>query len=535
MCGITRRRVLADHRIGRTGIPRPRTLGRHADGAVGEEGGDLLWFLVMRMQVFSAVPVLSSDPSAPRVARNLFAVLSGWMLGFGLLTGLAFPFFSLALGVPRALALSPRFFAATVLAGVLVGGLGDLLARTVVRPRIRRLADQMHQIASSITVAIYDGDWASCRPEQCRITEQSRDEIGESARAFNRLVEALAKAKDVESAVSDFTRSVASELDLGCLAEAALSLMMDRAHAAAGAILVERDGKLGVVAVRGLRDPERIAVNDHVMRAVNGGQRQHIEYPPDIVVDGLLADVRPREVWVFPVVYKSSRIGAVLLAATQLLGVDVLRLLELLHQSFGLALHNALTHDQLQRIAALDPLTSAYNRRFGMARLGEELNRADRTDAPLAVLMFDVDHFKGVNDTYGHLAGDRVLVELVRIGRAVSREGDILIRYGGEEFLVVLPGAAREEAREVGERLRRKLAETPISVGAQALRVTVSVGVASHPEDVVSCAEDLVRWADEALYAAKAAGRDRVVVSRPPEGSVAPIRRGARNRAEPVA
>lgn len=96
-----------------------------------------------------------------------------------------------------------------------------------------------------------------------------------------------------------------------------------------------------------------------------------------------------------------------------------------------------------------------------------------------------------VSDTYGHLAGDRVLVELVRIARAVSREGDILLRCGGEELLVVLPGAARQDAREVAERLRRTIAETHIVHGSRMLRVTVSLGVASHPEDPSASAEDV--------------------------------------------
>ncbi len=479
----------------------------------------------------------TSSPESPARghAPNLFAALSAWMLGFGLLVGLTFPFFALALGVPPSLALSARFFSATVVAGLLVGGLGDLLARAIVRPRIRRLADQMHHIANSIAVSAYHGDGIGCRLDECRIAQDSSDEIGESALAFNRLVEALAKAKDVESAVAQLTRSLASQLDLGSLAEDALALIMNRAHASAGAILVEQDGELKIVAVRGIRDPERIAANDHVVRAVEGGERQRIEYPPDVAVDGLLADVRPREVWVFPVAYKSTRVGAVVLASTDLWGSDTISLLELLHQSFGLALHNALTHDQLQRIAALDPLTNAYNRRFGMARLGEELNRADRTNTPLGLLMVDLDHFKGVNDTYGHLAGDQVLVQIVRMARAVLREGDILVRYGGEEFLAILPGAACADAREAGERLRRRVSETPIPVGAHLLRVTLSVGVAAHPEAAAVTLEDLVRSADEALYAAKAAGRDRVVVARPAEGSTTAACRSATNRTEPAA
>ena len=89
----------------------------------------------------------------------------------------------------------------------------------------------------------------------------------------------------------------------------------------------------------------------------------------------------------------------------------------------------------------MDPLTDAYNRRFGLARLREEFSRAVRAENPLGILMLDLDHFKAINDTYGHLVGDRVLRAVATACRRVVREGDILIRYGGEEFLVLLPGA----------------------------------------------------------------------------------------------
>jgi two-component system cell cycle response regulator len=95
-------------------------------------------------------------------------------------------------------------------------------------------------------------------------------------------------------------------------------------------------------------------------------------------------------------------------------------------------------------------LTGAYNRRLGIARLHEEFGRAVRMAVPLGVLMFDLDHFKPVNDTYGHLAGDRVLVRVGKLARSVMHDGDIMVRYGGEEFLAILPGASRNDLSQVG-------------------------------------------------------------------------------------
>ncbi|MEX1294867.1 MAG: GGDEF domain-containing protein, partial [Candidatus Limnocylindrales bacterium] len=176
----------------------------------------------------------------------------------------------------------------------------------------------------------------------------------------------------------------------------------------------------------------------------------------------------------------------------------------------GLALTNATSHDRLERLAAIDPLTDAYNRRFGLVRLQEEFGRALRVEGPVGVLMVDLDHFKDVNDTFGHLAGDRVLHAVARSIRRVLREGDILIRYGGEEFLAVLPGASAADLGDLAERLRRAVSATEVPDREVRIRVTASVGAASYPEHDVSSASDLVEAADEALYVAKRSGRDRV-------------------------
>ena len=136
----------------------------------------------------------------------------------------------------------------------------------------------------------------------------------------------------------------------------------------------------------------------------------------------------------------------------------------------GLAVNNALAHDRLERLAAVDPLTDAYNRRFGLGRLREEYSRAVRAEAPLGILMLDLDHFKAVNDTYGHLVGDRVLRAVAGACRRVIREGDVLVRYGGEEFLVLLPGAGPDDV--VADRRARSgapCAETSVEDAASRL------------------------------------------------------------------
>jgi len=171
----------------------------------------------------------------------------------------------------------------------------------------------------------------------------------------------------------------------------------------------------------------------------------------------------------------------------------------------------AAPHLDVARLAVLsntDDLTLLYNRRYVNDVLPREMDRARRYGHDLSVLMLDLDHFKKVNDTHGHEIGDQILRGLGDRLRAFGRFADVPSRWGGEEFLVVLPETGASRAREVAERLRRGAGEQPYRTDAGPVRVTLSIGVASLQagDDPTS----LVRRADEALYRAKRAGRNRV-------------------------
>jgi diguanylate cyclase (GGDEF)-like protein len=167
---------------------------------------------------------------------------------------------------------------------------------------------------------------------------------------------------------------------------------------------------------------------------------------------------------------------------------------------------------ELQQQAITDVLTGLYNRRFLYEVLPRELARGRRSNTPVAVVMMDIDHFKRVNDTCGHEAGDRVLKAIARVTEATVRASDVCCRYGGEEFCVVLPESPPEGARERAEAIRAAVEQLEVEgPDGKRLKVTVSLGIAvcpGHGADV----DSLLRAADEALYDAKAAGRNRVVM-----------------------
>ncbi len=165
----------------------------------------------------------------------------------------------------------------------------------------------------------------------------------------------------------------------------------------------------------------------------------------------------------------------------------------------------------LRDLAVVDELTGLYNRRFLDSRLGYELERLQRYGHPLSVMLFDVDHFKRVNDRHGHLVGDAVLQHLARVGLEAVRRVDLLARFGGEEFAVLLPCTEAHGARIAAERLRERIERTPATTDEGAIGVTISVGVATADGAWQPDVQGLIRAADQALYRAKAGGRNRVV------------------------
>jgi diguanylate cyclase (GGDEF)-like protein len=182
------------------------------------------------------------------------------------------------------------------------------------------------------------------------------------------------------------------------------------------------------------------------------------------------------------------------------------------------ALENVVNRARLLRSGFTDVLTGWHNRRYLQMRLIEELARAARDSTCLVALMIDIDHFKRVNDTWGHAAGDRVLAELAQRIESQVRASDIAARYGGEEFVVLMPATTTLAGRRLAERIRAAVAAGPIDVGRnESVTITTSIGIASiapdrAARDLKTLGDSLLARADVALYRAKSAGRDRIVV-----------------------
>jgi diguanylate cyclase (GGDEF)-like protein len=169
-------------------------------------------------------------------------------------------------------------------------------------------------------------------------------------------------------------------------------------------------------------------------------------------------------------------------------------------------------HEEIYRLTIIDALTETHNKRYLLEFLDRELARSARYHRPLALIMFDIDRFKAVNDELGHLGGDFTLRELSAAVKGSVRKEELFARYGGEEFVIVLPETTPESGQLVGERIRTLVERHTFQYEGKTYPVTVSVGVATTSGDEALTPHDLIRQADEKLYQAKNSGRNRVVV-----------------------
>jgi len=333
-------------------------------------------------------------------------------------------------------------------------------------------------------------------------------------RVFQRALRSRIERRD---ALIDIIRAVNTTLEPPKIAE----LIVDRASTWLPApcwavVCADLSGQLSVLADRGLTPDMGPAVYAIATWVMNKGQEF---VAADLAHDSRVTDGAVGAVIAFPLSCRGRRVGALVALDREpserepRLAIAMLRAVRLLLEPASVALDNAQLLKRAEALSVTDDLTRLYNSRYLNLVLRRETKRASRSGRPLSLLFLDLDGFKAVNDTHGHLFGSRALVEAAAVIRQSARETDVVARFGGDEFALVLPDTGGQGAFAVGERIRERICAHKFLAGdGLDIHLTASVGVATLP-DVAASAEELVQAADKAMYQVKETGKNGIVAA----------------------
>ncbi len=395
--------------------------------------------------------------------------------------------------------------------------LGLALTRAIARP-MRELAKGANAIAA--------GDYDQ------HIDVRSADEVGQLARAFNEMTGRLAQhvaelqesREELKRSLARFGETLRSTHDLDKILQVVLDTSVDALRACAGTLMVVHPSpggsELTVAASRGVDTSVlRLKAGEGIAGSVAvTGEPVCVPNTLGIGEPRRLPDPAPVEppfetaIWV--PVFAQGRIFAVLSLFDReddgtFSARDLDTVLSLSDQA-GVAIDNVVLHQEAQRLSITDGMTGIWNHRYFQLRFDQEMDRSSRFRRPFCLLLCDIDDFKYVNDTYGHLQGDSVLIELARRVKSEIRDIDVLARYGGEEFVLILPETDADGGFRAAEKIRRRISESFFGRD-RSIPVTMSIGVACFPRAGTD-QTTLLRAADVALYQAKARGKNRTIV-----------------------
>jgi len=330
-------------------------------------------------------------------------------------------------------------------------------------------------------------------------------------RVFQRALRSRVERRD---ALIDIVRAVNTTLEPVKIAEEIVDRGSTWLPAPCWAVVSsDLSGQLSVLSDKGLTPDMGPAVYAIAKWVMNKGQEFATA---NLRRDPRVSDAAVGAVLAFPLSCRGRRVGALIAldrepsAREPRLSASMLRAVRILLEPASVALDNALLLKRAEALSVTDDLTHLYNSRYLNLVLRKETKRASRSGRPLSLLFIDLDGFKAVNDTHGHLFGSRALVEAAAVIRQSARETDVVSRFGGDEFALVLPDTGGEGAFAVGERIRERIAAHKFLAGEGLdIHLTGSVGVATLP-DVAASSDELVSAADKAMYAVKESGKNGI-------------------------
>ena len=357
-------------------------------------------------------------------------------------------------------------------------------------------------------------------------SERLRNRYQELSQDLDNTKVELTRKREIATKIPMIARSLSGSLPVNAIPPVAVRFLRDFFHATHVGFFAFRKGEQQLALIEGVGFPEewkgeiQIDPGDGIMgmactnRIVATAEDYHVvrgQFP---------AGVNSLERWgvspdlVAPVSMNGKIIGALVVVGSAVPIKEEIAFASMVADMLGSAFQRATTIESVEQSASIDSLTKLYTRGHFSQRFEAEIRRAKNYAHPLSILILDIDHFKNVNDTYGHPAGDIILMKMGEILRQSVRSSDIVARFGGEEFVVIMTSASKDQALSFGENLRKTIESTTFKIPGKdsPLPMTISGGVATYPRDGDTTA-DLLRVADKALYKAKQTGRNRIVLT----------------------
>jgi diguanylate cyclase (GGDEF)-like protein len=480
-------------------------------------------------QKSSIGPQEGSEIYPKRKRQDVFRILFLSMVAFGFIMGVAFPplvkvYFN------DARSISIIFSLMCIAAGITVGVANYILFTLVISKELRFLVKGMNQVNEQISAAMF-----SKQPHvgSYEIEVKTNDMIGQVTQAFNTMSKTVEQRFTHEASLRDIISNLSASIDLDTTSSIILNYFIETTCITTGLLYGKIEDEMILLSSHDVdtdaKLPRKLETwQGLISDTIDSGKIHTINTEASgfdwISITTPLGTLRPKSIRIIPLIADKSTVGLVIASCGTSDVPETIQQETLKTYSSYMApyLQNALLHNKIHEMASYDSLTKVLNRRFGWIRLEEEFSASLRHQSDLSAIMLDIDKFKQVNDTYGHEAGDMVLKNVASTIALNLRNEEVVCRYGGEEFLIILPMANLNKAGLVAERLRFMIEQQTCHYKDKVILVTISLGVSSLSSLVSQNENDLINTADTALYHAKHMGRNQVALFRNNEAVILP-------------
>ncbi|AEA34428.1 GGDEF domain-containing protein [Hippea maritima] len=441
-----------------------------------------------------------------------------YMILMGMVVGLIFiPLSIYILNLPENKILSVSFLVATILSGILVGLVSFFIVKLTILKKLEEFKNNIEIITKNIFNYQVGKVQSISECTNCYIKISSQDIVGDLAIKYNALVRIIRGQFWQHELVEKFS-SLLNKITTTAELNQKTSVFFSEELELLGCEIyrLSNDGSLVLECSRNIHTTITQNKQNSMLDIIDGSKIISIKKDEAEVVEFGTGNIKTAQVTYFPLKY-AKHTWLFVFYSNYYLSKERKILIERILNEYKFAYESAEMYEKTQQMAAYDELTGLYNRRFGMIRLKEEYKRSLRTEQCLCLIMFDVDHFKKINDTYGHQAGDYILSSVSKILKSNFRTEDVVLRYGGEEFLCAMSNSDKENAVKKAEEIRKIIQETQFKWRDVPIKITISAGVSriDIKNGEQKSIEQLIKEADEALYIAKRSGRNKIVTFNP--------------------